>query len=50
MEETISLKELMQTLRKRMTLIVLITVVTMVLSGAVSFLYLHPSINLQRNY
>ncbi|MFS0614951.1 YveK family protein [Lederbergia ruris] len=42
MEETISLKELMQTLRKRMTLIVLITVVTMVLSGAVSFFVLTP--------
>lgn len=42
MEETISLKELMQTLRKRMTLIVLITVVAMVLSGAVSFFVLTP--------
>ncbi|MBP1915433.1 capsular polysaccharide biosynthesis protein [Lederbergia galactosidilyticus] len=42
MEETISLKELMQTLRKRMTLIVLITVAAMVLSGAVSFFVLTP--------
>ncbi|MBO0991452.1 YveK family protein [Bacillus sp. SD088] len=42
MEETISLKELMQTLRKRMTLIILITVVAMVLSGAISFFVLTP--------
>ncbi|WP_062108606.1 YveK family protein [Bacillus niameyensis] len=42
MEETISLKELMQTLRKRMTLIVLITVAAMAISGAVSFFALTP--------
>ncbi|MBS4218979.1 capsular biosynthesis protein [Bacillus sp. FJAT-49711] len=42
MEETISLKELMYTLRKRMSLIVLITVAAMVVSGAVSFFVLTP--------
>ncbi|MEK3888444.1 YveK family protein [Bacillus sp. FSL K6-3431] len=42
MEETISLKELMQTLRKRMNLIVLITLAAVVVSGAVSFFVLTP--------
>ncbi|CAM4161730.1 YveK family protein [Lederbergia lenta] len=42
MEETISLKELMQTLRKRMNLIVLITLAAVVISGAVSFFVLTP--------
>ncbi|MCM3111990.1 YveK family protein [Lederbergia lenta] len=42
MEETISLKELMQTLRKRMNLVVLITLAAVVISGAVSFFVLTP--------
>ncbi|MBS4206718.1 Wzz/FepE/Etk N-terminal domain-containing protein [Bacillus sp. FJAT-50079] len=42
MEETISLKELMQTLRKRMNLIVLITLAAVVISGAVSFFVITP--------
>ncbi|MBS4178116.1 YveK family protein [Lederbergia citrea] len=42
MEETISLRELMQTLRKRMNLIVLITLAAVVISGAVSFFVLTP--------
>ncbi|MBS4223358.1 YveK family protein [Lederbergia citrea] len=42
MEETISLRELMQTLRKRMSLIVLITLAAVVISGAVSFFVLTP--------
>lgn len=42
MEETISLRELMQTLRKRMNLIVLITLAAVVISGAVSFFVITP--------
>ncbi|MBM7702292.1 YveK family protein [Metabacillus iocasae] len=42
MEETISLKELFQTLRKRMWLIVLITTVAATISAVVSFYVLTP--------
>ncbi|MBS4200608.1 capsular biosynthesis protein [Bacillus sp. FJAT-49732] len=42
MEETISLKELMQTLKKRLSLIILITVAAVTISGAVSFFVLTP--------
>ena|SRR5690606_28842300 len=42
MEETISLKELMQTLKKRMSLIILITVAAVIISGAVSFFVMTP--------
>lgn len=42
MEETISLKELVGTLRKRLSLITLITLLAVVLSGAVSFFVLTP--------
>lgn len=42
MKETISLKELMQILRKRFTLIVIITVIAMAISGAVSFFVMTP--------
>lgn len=42
MEETISLKELMQTLKKRMSLIILITVAAVIISGAVSFFVITP--------
>lgn len=42
MEETISLKELFQILRKRFLLIVLITVIAMAISGAVSFFVMTP--------
>ncbi|MCR2823808.1 YveK family protein [Lederbergia panacisoli] len=42
MEETISLKELMQTLRKRLSLIIIITVAAVTISGAVSFFVLTP--------
>src|SRR5690606_7717812 len=42
MAETISLKELMQTLKKRMSLIILITVAAVIISGAVSFFVITP--------
>ncbi|QVY61299.1 YveK family protein [Cytobacillus gottheilii] len=42
MEETISLKELFQTLKKRMALIIIITLVAVMASGAVSYFVLTP--------
>src|SRR3954470_6393258 len=42
MEETISLKELFQTLRKRMSLIVLITAIAVMVSAIVSYFFLTP--------
>jgi len=42
MEETISLKELFQTLRKRLSLIVLITAIATATSGIVSYFFLTP--------
>ena len=42
MEETISLQELFQTLKKRLGLIALITIVAITISGVVSFLLLTP--------
>lgn len=42
MEETISLKELLQTLRKRLSLIAVITITAVLVSGIVSFFYLTP--------
>ncbi|MGE8204698.1 YveK family protein [Heyndrickxia sp. NPDC080065] len=42
MEETISLKELMQTLRKRLGLIVIITMLAVMISGVVSYFVLTP--------
>jgi capsular polysaccharide biosynthesis protein len=42
MEETISLKELLQTLRKRLWLIALITTIATVTSGIVSYFFLTP--------
>ncbi|MEW4225649.1 YveK family protein [Rossellomorea marisflavi] len=42
MEETISLRELIQTLRKRLSLIVLITLTAIFVSGGVSFFLLTP--------
>lgn len=42
MEETISLKELLQTLRKRLVLILAITLTAVIVSGVVSFFFLTP--------
>ncbi|MCQ6274663.1 capsular biosynthesis protein [Bacillus sp. V3B] len=42
MEETISLKELFQTLRKRMSLIVIIIAIAVIISGIVSFFIITP--------
>lgn len=42
MEETISLRELVQTLRKRMGLIVVITLLAVISSGIVSYFYITP--------
>ncbi|MBO0961030.1 capsular biosynthesis protein [Neobacillus sp. MM2021_6] len=42
MEETISLKELLQTLRKRIRLIVSITFIAVLISGIVSYFFLTP--------
>jgi capsular polysaccharide biosynthesis protein len=42
MEETISLKELMGTLKKRMSLIILIALTAVIISGAVSYFLLTP--------
>ncbi|MCT2347650.1 Wzz/FepE/Etk N-terminal domain-containing protein [Niallia taxi] len=42
MEETISLKELFQTLRKRLLLIITVTLIAMIVSGVVSYFILTP--------
>jgi capsular polysaccharide biosynthesis protein len=42
MEETISLKELLETLRKRLMLIVLITITAVLVSGVVSYFVITP--------
>ena len=42
MEETISLKELFQTLKKRIGLIVVITALAVIVSGIVSFFMITP--------
>lgn len=42
MEETISLKELFQTLKKRIALIISITLIAMIISGVVSYFVLTP--------
>jgi capsular polysaccharide biosynthesis protein len=42
MEETISLRELFQTLKKRMWLIALITIIATTISGVLSFFFLTP--------
>jgi capsular polysaccharide biosynthesis protein len=42
MEETISLKELLETLKKRLLLIVSITVIAAIISGVVSYFVLTP--------
>ncbi|PFP30859.1 capsular biosynthesis protein [Bacillus sp. AFS073361] len=42
MEETISLKELLQTLRKRLSLILSITFIAVLISGVVSYFFLTP--------
>ncbi|MGF6953412.1 capsular polysaccharide biosynthesis protein [Neobacillus sp. B4I6] len=42
MEETISLKELLETLKKRLLLIVSITLVAAIISGVVSYFFLTP--------
>jgi capsular polysaccharide biosynthesis protein len=42
MEETISLKEFLQTLRKRLAMIFAITLLAVIISGAVSYFYLTP--------
>jgi capsular polysaccharide biosynthesis protein len=42
MEETISLKELLETIRKRLLLIVLITITAVLVSGLVSYFFLTP--------
>ncbi|WP_318506959.1 YveK family protein [Bacillus sp. T3] len=42
MEETISLKELFQTLRKRLRLIAVITITAVLISGIVSYFFLTP--------
>lgn len=42
MEETISLKELFQTLKKRMSLIVIITVLAVMVAGIISFFIITP--------
>jgi capsular polysaccharide biosynthesis protein len=42
MEETISLKELLQTLKKRLALILAITLTAVIISGVVSFFFLTP--------
>ncbi|WP_409302887.1 YveK family protein [Peribacillus sp. SCS-155] len=42
MEETISLKELFQTLRKRMSLIIVITLLAVTVSGIISYFFLTP--------
>jgi len=42
MEETISLKELLKTLRKRLRLILIITFIAILISGVVSYFFLTP--------
>lgn len=42
MEETISLKELLQTMRKRLSLILSITFIAVLISGVVSYFFLTP--------
>jgi capsular polysaccharide biosynthesis protein len=42
MEETISLRELFATLRKRLTLIIIITILATTISGAFSFFFMKP--------
>jgi len=42
MEETISLKELLQTLKKRLALILAITLTAVIISGVVSFFFITP--------
>ena len=42
MEETISLQDLFKTIRKRLSLIAIITVVAMTISGMISFLFMTP--------
>lgn len=42
MEETISLKELLETLRKRLRLIISITLIAILISGVVSYFFLTP--------
>lgn len=42
MEETISLKELFQTLRKRLALIIVVTLIAVLASGIVSYFFLTP--------
>lgn len=42
MEETISLKELAETLRKRLRLIMLITIAAALISGLISYFVLTP--------
>ena len=42
MEETISLKELFQTLKKRMSIIVIITALAVIVSGIVSYFVITP--------
>ncbi|MCM3574415.1 Wzz/FepE/Etk N-terminal domain-containing protein [Mesobacillus subterraneus] len=42
MEETISLKELLQTLKKRLSLIAVITLLAVTVSGIISFFFLTP--------
>ena len=42
MEETISLKELFATLRKRLNLIIVVTILAVMISGIVSFFFLTP--------
>lgn len=42
MEETISLQDLFKTLRKRMSLIALMTIVAITVSGLISFIFLTP--------
>jgi len=42
MEETISLQDLFKTLKKRMTIIILLTIIAVTVSGLISFLLLTP--------
>jgi capsular polysaccharide biosynthesis protein len=42
MEETISLKELLETLKKRIVLIIAITITAVLVSGVVSYFFLTP--------
>lgn len=42
MEETISLKELFQTLRKRLNLIIVITLIAVIVSGVISYFFITP--------